>query len=211
MKHPNFKPHQLAIFSIAGSALLACGTGLFSSNLQAQPQVASPAAEGRRGEAITLNFVNANIDAVARTMATLTGRNVVVDPRVKGTITLTTERPVSPAVAYSQFLAILRLQGFTVVNAAGLDKIVPEADAKLQGGAVSTNVPVVTGDCTRRCRTRRCCANRRCGRCAPTCMVAGRVVGMPASAATTRSSRGRWPESWRRCSRSTRPGAATGC
>ncbi|MEO8012693.1 MAG: type II secretion system secretin GspD [Polaromonas sp.] len=145
MKHPNFKRHQLAIFSIAGSALLACGTGIFPSNLQAQPQVASPAAEGRRGEAITLNFVNANIDAVARTMATLTGRNVVVDPRVKGTITLTTERPVSPAVAYSQFLAILRLQGFTVVNAAGLDKIVPEADAKLQGGAVSTNVPVGGG------------------------------------------------------------------
>jgi general secretion pathway protein D len=145
MKHPNSKQPQLAIFSIAGSALLACATGLFSSNLQAQPQGASPAAEGRRGEAITLNFVNANIDAVARTMATLTGRNVVVDPRVKGTITLTTERPVSPAVAYSQFLSILRLQGFTVVNAAGLDKIVPEADAKLQGGAVSTNVPVGGG------------------------------------------------------------------
>ena len=111
----------------------------------AQPQVAAPASQAQRGEAITLNFVNANIDAVARTMATLTGRNVVVDPRVKGTITLTTERPVSPAVAYSQFLAILRLQGFTVVNAAGLDKIVPEADAKLQGGAVSTNVPVGGG------------------------------------------------------------------
>jgi len=125
--------------------LLACGTGIFPSDLQAQPQVAAPAAEARRGEAITLNFVNANIDAVARTMATLTGRNVVVDPRVKGTITLTTERAVSPAVAYSQFLSILRLQGFTVVSAAGLDKIVPEADAKLQGGAVSTNVPVAGG------------------------------------------------------------------
>ncbi|MBH2019242.1 MAG: type II secretion system secretin GspD [Burkholderiales bacterium] len=143
MKHPHHR--QIAIFSIAGSALLACGTGIFSSNLQAQPQVAAPASEARRGEAITLNFVNANIDAVARTMATLTGRNVVVDPRVKGTITLTTEHAVSPAVAYSQFLAILRLQGFTVVNAAGLDKIVPEADAKLQGGAVSTNVPVGGG------------------------------------------------------------------
>ena len=145
MNHPNSQKRQLAIFSIAGSALLTCTTGIFSSNLQAQPQVAKPTAEGRRGEAITLNFVNADIDAVARTMATLTGRNVVVDPRVKGTITLTTERPVSPAVAYSQFLAILRLQGFTVVNAAGLDKIVPEADAKLQSGAVSTNVPVGGG------------------------------------------------------------------
>ncbi|MEO6322678.1 MAG: secretin N-terminal domain-containing protein, partial [Polaromonas sp.] len=125
--------------------MLACTTGLFHSNLQAQIQAGAPASEARRGEAITLNFVNANIDAVARTMATLTGRNVVVDPRVKGTITLTTERAVSPAVAYNQFLSILRLQGFTVVNAAGLDKIVPEADAKLQGGAVSTNVPVSGG------------------------------------------------------------------
>ena len=133
------------MLSIAGCALLACATGLFHSNLQAQTAAGAAASEPRRGEAITLNFVNANIDAVARTMATLTGRNVVVDPRVKGTITLTTERAVSPAVAYNQFLSILRLQGFTVVNAAGLDKIVPEADAKLQGGAVSTNVPVSGG------------------------------------------------------------------
>ena len=91
----------------------------------------------RRGEPITLNFVAADIEAVARTMATITGRSVVVDPRVKGVMTLTTERAVSPAVAYNQFLATLRLQGFTVVEASGLDKVVPEADAKLQGGSVS--------------------------------------------------------------------------
>ena len=135
------------MLSVASYALMACGNSLFYSNVQAQTATPAPARTGepRRGEAITLNFVNANIDAVARTMATLTGRNVVVDPRVKGTITLTTERAVSPAVAYSQFLATLRLQGFTVVSAAGLDKIVPEADAKLQGGAVSTNVPVTGG------------------------------------------------------------------
>jgi general secretion pathway protein D len=112
---------------------------------QTRSPAASPAPRVTRGEAITLNFVNANIDAVARTMATLTGRNVVVDPRVKGTITLTTESPVSPAMAYSQFLSILRFQGFTVVSTAGLDKIVPEADAKLQGGAVSTDRPVTGG------------------------------------------------------------------
>ena len=145
MKHLITSQQHIAIISIATNALLACATSLFSLNIWAQPQVSAPSAQARRGEAITLNFVNANIDAVARTMATLTGRNVVVDPRVKGTITLTTERAVSPAVAYSQFLAILRLQGFTVVNSAGLDKIVPEADAKLQGGAVSTNVPAGGG------------------------------------------------------------------
>ena len=110
------------------------------SNATAAAQ-ANASSSVRRGEPITLNFTNADIEAVARTMATLTGRNVVVDPRVKGVISLTTERAVPPAEAYSQFLAMLRLQGFTVVNAAGLDKIVPEADAKLQSGEVfSSNV-----------------------------------------------------------------------
>ncbi len=102
---------------------------------------ASPSAP-RRGEPVTLNFVNADIDAVARTMATITGRNVVVDPRVKGTITLITDRPLPPLTAFNQFTAQLRMQGLAVVEAAGLYKIVPEAEAKLQGGAVSAGVVV---------------------------------------------------------------------
>src|SRR6478672_11427754 len=92
-------------------------------------------------EPVTLNFVNADIEAVARTMAAITGRNIVVDPRVKGTINLSTDRPVSPAVAYNQFLAAVRLSGFTVVESGGLLKLVPEADAKLQGGSVSVGSP----------------------------------------------------------------------
>ncbi len=122
------------------------GMGFFSSNLWAQPVKQTKAL--KRGEPLTLNFVGADIEAVARTMAVITGRSVVVDPRVKGTITLITERPVTPAVAYNQFLAVLRLQGFTVVNIAGLDKIVPEADAKLQGGAVSSGEQVSAGRVT---------------------------------------------------------------
>jgi len=99
-----------------------------------------------RGEPVTLNFVNAEIDAVARTMATITGRNVVVDPRVKGTLTLITENPVAPLVAFGQFSAQLRVQGFAVVEAAGLYKIVPEADAKMQGGAVSVGPTLGTSN-----------------------------------------------------------------
>ncbi|MEI8156953.1 MAG: type II secretion system secretin GspD [Burkholderiales bacterium] len=137
MNTPPISRLRSATFLIAACALLTGATGLFTINSWAQASPAAASAGGvKRGDPITLNFTNAEIDAVARTMATLTGRNVVVDPRVKGTITLTTDKPVSPAQAYSQFLAMLRLQGFTVVDAAGLDKIVPEADAKLQGGAV---------------------------------------------------------------------------
>lgn len=94
-------------------------------------------AQTRTSEPVVLNFVGAEIEAVARTMATITGRNVVVDPRVRGTINLATERPVSPDAALNQFGAVLRLQGFSLVDTGGLYKIVPEADAKLQGNIVS--------------------------------------------------------------------------
>ncbi|MCE3272359.1 MAG: gspD [Ramlibacter sp.] len=114
---------RLAAASIAASILLAGAPGV----LHAQ----------RANEPITLNFVNAEIEAVARTMAAITGRNIVVDPRVKGAITLSTDRPVTPAAAFNQFVATLRLSGFTVVDSGGLWKVVPEAEAKLQGGAVT--------------------------------------------------------------------------
>ncbi|PVY56864.1 MULTISPECIES: type II secretion system secretin GspD [unclassified Simplicispira] len=127
--------HRLhfAITTIAASALLASASG----TIYAQTALDTSTASVRPGEPVTLNFANAEIEAVARTMATITGRNVVVDPRVRGQINLVTERAVLPAAAFQQFLAALRLQGFTVVEAAGLYKVVPEADAKLQGGSVS--------------------------------------------------------------------------
>ncbi len=89
------------------------------------------------GEPITLNFVGAEIEAVARTMGVITGRTVVVDPRVRGTINLSSEKPQSPAAAYAQFVAALRLQGYTVVESSGIYKVVPEAEGKLQGSVVT--------------------------------------------------------------------------
>ncbi len=122
--------HRLAIVYIAACAVLAGAPVV----LHAQ----------KPGEPISLNFSNAEIEAVARTMGAITGRNIVVDPRVKGTMNLNTEKPVSPSVAYNQFLATLRLSGYTVVEAGGIYKVLPEADAKLQGGAVQTG-PVAGG------------------------------------------------------------------
>ncbi|BDT68956.1 secretin XcpQ [Comamonadaceae bacterium OS-1] len=135
MHSPSRVPY--AINTIAACVLLIGAGALFPLDLQAQPQANTPAAAPKRGEPVTLNFANAEIESVARTMAVITGRNVVVDPRVKGTMTLSTDNAVSPAVAYNQFLSALRLQGFTVVESAGLDKVVPEADAKLQPGPVT--------------------------------------------------------------------------
>ena len=122
---------------------LACalGTG---------PLAAQTAADGktavRAGEQVVLNFVNADIDAVARTVATLSGHNVVVDPRVKGTMTLSSTVAVAPSQALRLFGAQLRTQGFALVESSGLYTVVPEAEAKLQSGPVSAGaVPAGSG------------------------------------------------------------------
>jgi general secretion pathway protein D len=127
--------HRHRFFGASCFSLICLLTGLNVLCLPpAQAQTEAPAM--RPGAPVTLNFADADIASVARAMANITGRNVVVDPRVKGTLTLNTESPVTPNAAYNLFLAALRLQGFTVVQSAGLDKVVPEADAKLQSGTV---------------------------------------------------------------------------
>jgi len=133
-----------AIVSIAVSALWTGATGIFCAQAQAAPEAPTPVAAAKAGELITLNFQAADIEAVARTFATITGRNVVVDPRVKGTLTLVSEKPVSRVAAMNQFLAALRQQGYTLVETAGLYKVVPEAEVKM----LSTDVMAPQGDQT---------------------------------------------------------------
>ena len=81
-------------------------------------------------ETVTLNFVNAEIDAVARAIGQMTGRNFLLDPRVKGTINIVSSSPVPREQVYSVFLSALRMHGLAAVDTNGLTKIVPEADAK---------------------------------------------------------------------------------
>ena len=101
---------------------------------KAAPDASQP--QQAREEGVLLNFVNADIDAVVRAIGQYTGRTFVIDPRVKGTLSLSTERPVTRQQAYDQLLTALRLQGFTIVQTGNVARVVPEADAKLQGGAV---------------------------------------------------------------------------
>ena len=95
--------------------------------------LANPAADAQspsarfRGDPVTLNFVNADIEAVSRAMATILKQQILVDPRVKGNITLYSEQAISPREAYLNYLAALRGLGFTVVEVGDLFKVVPLA------------------------------------------------------------------------------------
>lgn len=85
---------------------------------------------------VTLNFVNADIESVVKAVSLISGRNFVLDPRVKGTINILSGKPVSRPLAYQVLVSALRLQGFAVVENRGLTRILPEIEARIQAGPV---------------------------------------------------------------------------
>ncbi|MGN8134675.1 type II secretion system secretin GspD [Paraburkholderia sp. 22099] len=96
---------------------------------------------------VTLNFVNADIDQVAKAIGAATGKTIIVDPRVKGQLNLVSENAVPEDQALKTLQSALRMQGFALVQDHGVLKVVPEADAKLQGVPTYVgNTPSARGD-----------------------------------------------------------------
>jgi general secretion pathway protein D len=139
---PTGRPARARRHRTRGKDLLSAV--LLSAVLAQAPAHAQSPNARFRGEPVTLNFVNADIEAVSRAMATILKQQILVDPRVKGNITLYSEQAITPREAYLNYLAALRGLGFTVVEVGDLFKVVPEADAKLQASTVSV------GDVSRR-------------------------------------------------------------
>jgi general secretion pathway protein D len=100
--------------------------------LQGILQVAQrPAPKGSHTDGtIHLNFRNVDILQMITLMSELTGRNFLVDDKVRGRMTLIAPQPVTRAEAYQIFLAALTMQGFTVVSQGPISTIVPLRDAK---------------------------------------------------------------------------------
>jgi len=134
---PSRRRHQIA--AVVLGAALAQPPFALAQNVAANPPIKSRTP-------VTLNFVNADIEAVSRAIGEMLDRQLLVDPRVKGTVTLYSEQPLAPREAYLNYLAALRGLGFTVVESGGLLKVVPEADAKLQTGTVSIGDVTKRGD-----------------------------------------------------------------
>ncbi len=94
----------------------------------------SPQTQTQVGSEAALNFVGADIESVVKAVGHYINVTFVIDPRVKGTINLVSEKTLSKAQAFNLLTTTLRLQGFAVVMGDGFAKVVPESDAKLQAG-----------------------------------------------------------------------------
>lgn len=85
---------------------------------------------------ITLNFKNADIRALIEFVAGFSGKNFLVDNRVKGNVTIVSPTALNEKEAYDVFLSVLEVNGFATVNAGSVTKIVPRAESKQKAVAV---------------------------------------------------------------------------
>ena len=84
---------------------------------------------------VTLNLKDADITTLIQTVSEVTGRNFIVDPRVKGKVTVISSSPMNNSSLYETFLAVLQVQGFAAIPSGDTIKIVPETNARQDGGS----------------------------------------------------------------------------
>lgn len=133
--------------------LLVMSTIGASTSLQAAPanNPAPAASTESRAQALpttgsnklVFNFEDADVEAVVKTVSRMTGRNFLLDPRVKGKVTIVSTTPVSKRAAYQIFLSALKAQGFTAVpGTGGITKIIPVGEGKQNAEAPGLRTPV---------------------------------------------------------------------
>ncbi len=89
-------------------------------------------------EGATLNLKDADIRVLIDTVSEITGKNFVVDPRVKAKVTIVSSQPMQELELYQVFLSILQVHGFSAVETGNITKIVPDVNAK-QGPVPTAN------------------------------------------------------------------------
>ncbi|MDE0853834.1 MAG: type II secretion system secretin GspD [Nevskia sp.] len=118
-----------------GGLILACCGGLSGGAL----------AE-KNGAEVTLNLKDADISTLIATVSEVTGKNFVVDPRVKGKVTVISSSPMDANAVYATFLSVLEVNGFAAIPSGSSIKVVPEANMRTEGGGYVSSGGGLAGD-----------------------------------------------------------------
>ena len=95
---------------------------------------AASAQQPAPGQRITPNFKDADITQVIEAVAAATGKNVIIDPRVRAQVTMLSQTSMTPAEFYEAFLALLQVHGFAAVPSGKMLKIIPDANMRTMPG-----------------------------------------------------------------------------
>src|SRR6185503_8788917 len=112
---------------------------------QAQAQT-----QGQTQGLITPNYKDADLSQIIEAVSAVTGKNFIVDPRVRAQVTMLSSTPMTPPAFYEAFLSILQVHGFVAVSSGDVVKIVPDANARqlpgndLPSSVSSTSDEIVT-------------------------------------------------------------------
>ena len=81
--------------------------------------------QSNSNETFSLTLKNADISSLIETVSAQTGKNFIIDPRVKAKVTVITSEPVNKEKLYALFLSVLQVHGYAAVTAGDFTKIVP--------------------------------------------------------------------------------------
>ena len=118
------RPRILALFFLVLAGMFVTGPGI------AEAQTVNNRANERY---ITIDFDNVDINLFIKYISELTGKNFIVDPAVKGNVTIISPTRISETDAYQVFESVLEIQGFTTVKAGSVIKIIPSVEARSKG------------------------------------------------------------------------------
>ncbi len=110
--------------------LLALCLGIASALGQEKAGKTEPNDSQAKPAYITMNFKDVDLQVFIKFISELTGKNFLIDPNVKGTVTIVSPQKVTVDEVYKVFLSVLEVNGFTVIEAGQVSKILPAAAAK---------------------------------------------------------------------------------
>ncbi|PJE45036.1 MAG: type II secretion system protein GspD [Pseudomonas sp.] len=115
-------------------ALLAAGLAFSSLPLSAAVTAVAPSASHQE-ESWTINLKGADIREFIDQVAQISGQTFVVDPRVKGQVSVVSNSPLTLTEVYQLFLSVMATHGFSVITQGDQARIVPNAEAKADADA----------------------------------------------------------------------------
>jgi general secretion pathway protein D len=101
--------------------------------IRAEKLPAHPAKKETSKKYVTLDFDNVDISVLVKFVSELTGKNFIIDDKVKGKVTIISPKKIPLENVYKVFLSVLEVNGFTVVPAGNMIKIIPSALAREKG------------------------------------------------------------------------------
>lgn len=115
------KSHQLIVKIVVAVSMVF---------LLLQPAVGAEKKAGQTDRLVSIDFNNVDLNVLIKFISELTGKNFVIDQRVKGKATIISPSKISVGEAYKVFESVLEVHGFTTIQAGKIIKIVPSPDAR---------------------------------------------------------------------------------